>query len=116
MKPILIALALACSGCSLTDLPAPNSVADATVLDEKLGIAVETTYAAAARTAALAIRAGLVDAAGARRISLLNEQARAAVLLTRQAYDAGNAVTYTAAASQALGLINSIIRAAGGQP
>lgn len=115
IKRILIALALfpaltACPG----PLPAPNSIANRTVLDEKVGLAVETAYTGAARALALAIRAGQIRDVAA--VEEIRAKARAAVLATRAAYDAGNASSYDSAARQALALIGQINRLTGGQP
>jgi hypothetical protein len=101
MKRVIFALAavasLALAGCKVGDpVPtSPGAIASHSVLDEKAGIAAETAYYAANRAAALAIRAGVVtDTATIKRIGELDNQAKAAVQLTRDAYDAGNAAGY----------------------
>ena len=88
----------------------PGAIASENVLDERLGFAVETAYTAAAKGAALAIRARVVtNPATIRRIGELDLQAKAAVDMTRAAYDARNARSYRLAYERANGLVKSLI-------
>lgn len=122
-----------CGCAALGGLPAsPGTVADGTTLDERAGLAVETMYAATARAGALAFRTGIVTpsrdaavqrddfcelvAAGAYEASdrggeimAVECRLRAARDATRDAYDAGNATSYAAAATRAVGLAREIL-------
>lgn len=90
-------------------VPPPVAVADRTVLDEKAAIGAETAYTLAARAAALALRAGIVnDPEAIRRIGALDRQAYAALTGLRAAYRAGNAVAYVQAFNEAKTAILSI--------
>lgn len=129
----LACLSLSLSGCAL--LPAlmggvptsPAAVANQTVLDEKVGIAVESMYTATARAGALAFRAGLVEPSSnpavqsddfcpkvlarlfeptdrGSSVMAVECKLRAARDATRRAYDAGNAQGYDVAAREAVAL------------
>jgi hypothetical protein len=140
MKKLLIpllALAAACSplatAAHLGGLPAsPGTVANATPLDEKAGIAIETLYTAVAKAGALAFRTGLVPIstnpavqrsdfcvvvlAGSftptdtgSKITALECKLRQARDLTRSAYDAGNSDSYDTAAREAVRIGKEIL-------
>lgn len=115
MRLILgIAAALALSACSaIGGLPtpptSPGQVANTTVLDEKLAIAVEGAYKAARTVIEAATDAGLIRGATATRAALLDNQAYAAVQRVRAAYRAGNATSYAAAYKEATGLIADLL-------
>lgn len=136
MRSLRFALALAVmtplAGCgaigALTGLPtAPVQVANNTVMDEQVGIAVETLYAAVARAGALAFRTGIVAPSTnpavqqdtfcalvrggefeptdrGSQVAALECRLRAARDLTRSAYRAGNASTYRSAAAEAIAI------------
>ena len=116
LRKILCALsALALSACSLPALmglpAAPVAAANQTVMDEKVGIAIETAYPSAAYAATLAIRSGALSRENILRVAEIDRRAYAAVQATRAAYDAGNASTYREAATIALPLVRELIAA-----
>ncbi len=114
IRMLIAAAALALSACATVPAvpPAPVAVASQTALDEKGAIAAETAYTAAARAAALAIRAGLVsDPAMVQRIGKLDRQAYAAVQATRAAYDAGNASSYVEAFTRSNAAVRALLAA-----
>lgn len=140
IRTLLVAAALTLTACgpmlsmlTTAGIPTtPAAVADKTVLDEKVGIAVETMYAATARAGALAFRSGLIDPsidpavqrddfcpkvlAGLyeptdRGSSVMSAECkmRAARDATRRAYDAGNAQSYDVAGREAVALSREIL-------
>lgn len=135
---ILAAVSLALAGCTsllgaaLSGLPAPSQAANATTLDERAGLAVETMYAATARAGALAFRTGIVqpsrDAAVQRddfcrqvaagsyeatdrggEVMALECKLRAARDATRRAYDAGNSRSYAEASTEAVAVARELL-------
>ena len=72
-----------------------SNAADATVLDEKVGIGAESAYATASTLGRRLAQAGLIDKA---RFKAADEKAYRALMLMRAAYDAGNAENYLTAA------------------
>lgn len=114
IRMLIAAAALALSACASVPAapPAPIDLTARTTLDEKGAIACETAYTAAARAAALAIRAGVVrEPATIQRIGELDRQAYAAVLATRAAYDAGNASSYVTAFTRANAGVRALLAA-----
>lgn len=117
MRQFLLAIAAtvsltACSPGAFGLPSSPAAVAPDNVLDERLGLAVETAYTAAAKSAALAIRTRVVtDPATIRKIGELDMRAKAAVNATRAAYDARNAKSYNEAYTLANGLVKQLIAA-----
>ena len=141
-RKILIALAAmsfglaSCAGISGIST-SPDQVADATTLDEKTAIAVETLYTAAAEAGTLAFRARIVkvttDPTALRddfcavvksgytapdqgaAVRKLECQLRAARDATRSAYDAGNAASYAQASTLAVDLAGKLLAAIKGR-
>lgn len=108
---LIAAAALSLSACQTTGgVPSsPGAIAGQTTADEKGGLVIETVYFAANRAAALAIRTGVVtDVAKIKRIGELDDAAKTWVQRGRDAYDAGNAVSYDSALAQVNGLTASI--------
>lgn len=134
----ILAAALALAGCTpmlaagglLSGSPA--AVADRTTLDERTGLAVETMYTATARAGALAFRTGVVqpsrdaavqrddfcDLVAAREyepsdrggaVMAAECKLRAARDAVRRAYDAGNASSYAAAATEAVAIAREML-------
>lgn len=137
MRKLLLVIPLlllaACAGSTgIGGIPtAPVDIADATTLDEKTAIAVETLYTAAAEAGTLAFRAGIVPVttdptalrddfcsvvkagyvapdrgAGLRKLEC---QLRDARDKTRAAYEAGNGASYRAAADLAIRLAGQLL-------
>jgi hypothetical protein len=79
----------------------PVVVADKTVLDEKVGIAVETAYKAWRVAVELGIDAGFVKGAFATKLAAIDNRAYTATLAVQAAYKAGNSAGYIAAAREA---------------
>ncbi len=93
----------------------PVSFGDRTKVDEQSALAVTLAYTAAARSAALAIRVGLIkDPATIRRIGDLDRRAYAAVVSVEQAYRTANAATIAAAIGSARLSIEALLRASSG--
>lgn len=114
IRMLIAAAALALASCATIPAapPAPVDLTSQTVLDEKGAIACETAYTAAARAAALAIRAGVItDPAKIRRIGEMDRAAYSAVLATRAAYDAGNASSYLSAFTRANAGVRALLAA-----
>lgn len=105
MKALFIPLSLALASCGVSSLPAPNTVADRTTLDERAAIAVEMAYQAAAQ---LALSTG---AAKRENVKAADRRAYAAVKAARDAYSAGNASSYAAAAAGAHTAVASFLTA-----
>lgn len=105
----LAALALAsCAPLTVGTGPAP--IADSTILDEKAALGVELAYKVARTLAETAVDVGLVKPGTplARRVADADNRAYAAVQAARAAYRAGNAASYGAAVSQALGAVEAL--------
>lgn len=114
MRMLIACAALALSSCgTVASLPpAPVDLTAQTTLDEKGAIAAETAYTAAAKAAALAIRAGVIsNPATVQRIGELDRQAYAAVQATRAAYDAGNASSYLSAFTRSNAAVRALLAA-----
>lgn len=103
--PALAALALAGCGTassSLSSIPAaPVDVANKTILDEKVGIAIETAYKAFRLAVELAVDTGKLKGAKAAQVAALDSKAFAATVASQNAYKALNNESYIAAASEA---------------
>jgi len=99
--PALAAMAACSVPTGGINVPPPSSIADATVLDEKLALGAEATYAAARTAMEFQVDRGQITGAAATRASALNRKAYAATLAVRSAYDAGNADGYVEAAATA---------------
>lgn len=118
MKLLLLAAALSLSACAtVPSLPAsPATVADKTLLDEKVGTLATNTYTAAATAAKFSIQLGLIrDPAMIRQIGVLDNRAFAAVEALRGAYLSGNATTYAAAIDRANGAVTAFVAAVKGE-
>lgn len=116
---VLIAacLSFTLGGCAsvLAPVSSPSAVADRTVIDEQVGLAVTLAYTAAARSAALAIRVGAVkDAAAIKRIGALDSRAFLAVQGVRSAYLSGNSSNYADALGSANVAVGQLLDAAKG--
>lgn len=80
------------SSCAALHVPpAPATVADASKLDERLGIGAEVAYTTAAKLGTALARARLIDVV---HFKALDKKAYSALLITREAYKAGNAKSY----------------------
>lgn len=98
----------ACSPAIIQNVPeSPGAIAPANVLDERIGLTVETAYTAASRGAALAIRFGVVkDVETIKKIGALDIRAKRAVDQTRLAYRARNAASY----AQSYEIANALVK------
>lgn len=80
------------SACStLPASPVAATGAARASLDEKLGIGAEVAYTTATKLGTALAKAGLVDRA---KFKALDNKAYSALLVTREAYKAGNAKSY----------------------
>ena len=109
MKRLILALALACGAC--TTIPAPGTVANQTVLDERTALAVELAYKAARLATETATDAGLIRGATAATVARLDRAAYGAVGAVRSAYQAGNAADYLSALTQAQRAVQALVAA-----
>jgi hypothetical protein len=94
---ILAAFALPLAACNAGQLGAPGNAANATVLDEQIGVGAETAYTTAAKLGTALATAGVIDKAA---FKAADAKAYQALLATRAAYRAGNAASYQAAAAE----------------
>lgn len=103
MRALVLAAAFALASCqTLPTVPtAPADVANATVLDEKAGIAVEVAYKAWRTAVELAVDGGVLKGDKAARVAEIDRRAYTATLATQAAYRAGNAAGYATAAREA---------------
>lgn len=101
------ALALvACAVPPVSNLPAaPVVVANSTILDEKVGIAVETAYKAFRVALELGVDAGQIRGERATRLAAIDRRAYAATLATQAAYRSTNSTSYVAASREAIAAI-----------
>jgi len=111
MKRIIIAAALALAGCSFSPPSTPSTVAQATVLDEKIAIGAELAYKAARLAAETGVDAGLIKGAKADRVADADNRALTAVQAVRAAYRAGNAASYSATAKEAQNAVSAMLAA-----
>lgn len=118
MRKLALALLapLALAGCAtIAALPSsPDQAANATLLDERGAIAVETAYQAAGLALESAVDAGALTGADAVRAAELEQRAYDAVRAVRAAYDAGNAASYTAALANAREAVAAALLAVNG--
>lgn len=105
MRALFIPLSLALASCNMGALPAPNTVANQTTLDERAAIAVEMAYQAAAQ---LALSTGV---AKRESVKAADRRAYEAVKAVRNAYSAGNASSYATAAASAHTAVASLLTA-----
>lgn len=106
MKRFLIAVALCLvplAACVPSESPA--TTANATVLDEQVGIGTEAAYTAAATLGTALAQAGVIDRA---KFKTLDRQAYDALLVVRRAYAAGNAADYATAATRVYAAVAQI--------
>lgn len=110
---LAVALALAGTGCTaLSEIPpSPSAVADTTAADEQAALAVELAYKGARMAAELAVDAGVLEGEAAARVAALDRTAYRAVLVTRAAYETGNADSYAAAARDARSAVAAMLAA-----
>ena len=114
MKPLILAtlpLALVAACTTTGGLPAPGTVADRSVLDERLALSAELAYQAAATALLTANRAGIISASARPRLKAADERAYAAVLAVRAAYRAGNSYSYAEAATRAQDAVAAFLTA-----
>ncbi len=110
-RTILFAAAMSLAGCApLADVMGNNgtaisNAADATTLDEKVGIDATNAYTAASLLGAKLATAGIIDKAA---FKAADNKGYAAVQLIHTAYVAGNQRNYLAAASQVWGAVADI--------
>jgi hypothetical protein len=78
-----------CATAARADFP-PTQLPPSVTVDDKLGIAVETAYQAAALAERTAVKAGFVSPDQARQLIALDNQAYTYVCYTRTAYDLAN--------------------------
>jgi hypothetical protein len=96
------------SGASIADAvhaPAPATIADRTVLDEKAVLGAELAYQAFRTAAELAVDAGVLKGPRAAQVADLDNRAYQALGLARVAYRTGNAPTYSSALDNARAVI-----------
>jgi hypothetical protein len=86
-------------------VPPPVTVADRTLLDEKVATTATVSYSAASRLGARLAKAGLIDKA---RFKALDNQGFEAVLALEKAYRAANAASFRAALDQINAAVASI--------
>lgn len=98
MKRIALALCLALPACHFGSVLTNGSTpANATTLDEKLGVGAEATYQTGNKLGAALVTAGLMDKA---KFKDADNKAYTALLAVRAAYKAGNATDYATAVAQ----------------
>lgn len=116
---ILAALALcACAPAqsAIGGVPAaPVELADKTTLDEQTALGVELAYQAAAFAILTATDTGLIRGAAADVAAACDRTAHHAVTALREAYDAGNARSYAAAAVSARKAVAALLAAQSGE-
>lgn len=93
-------------------LPIPSEVADKTAIDEQAATGFNLAYTAAARSAVLARKAGLISAAQWPKVKAMDNRAYAALQGVRAAYRAGNAADIAKAVEEARIAFNAFISAA----
>lgn len=108
----VIAMVASLSACGPLSAPpaSPGTVADATTLDERAAIAVESAYLGAGALVEAATDAGLIKGALAARVDALDARAASWIGLARRAYDAGNAGSYMQALEEAKAAIAELTR------
>ena len=116
MKRILpFALILALPGCSLGALMQPPATyANATVLDDKIALAIELGYQATAQAILLANDLRPFSPELRDRVKAADRKAYEAVLAVRAAYRAGNANSYAMAAAEAQAAVAALLQLIGG--
>lgn len=100
-----LALLSGCAALSTAISSGPGTVADQTVTDERVALGVETLYQGWTSMVTTGVELGLIRGDLAARLQDYDRRIYAAVLLARQAYDAGNAASYAQATAQASALI-----------
>lgn len=99
MRKLLLALAICAALPACATMPlAPADVANATVLDEKVGIAATVGYTAASTLGNRLSRLGVIPRA---QFQALDQRGYDAVIAIRAAYLTGNATSYFEAVEQA---------------
>lgn len=125
-RTILLTAALVLSACTpsgiastgataadVAGVPAPVTVADKTLLDEKALTGIELAYKAARIAVELGVDTGVIKGATATRFAALDNQAFLAVTTARSAYRTGNAPSYRTALSEAQAAIAGILTLTG---
>lgn len=110
----LLATMVACAplaACDFGTIQSPGSVANRTVLDEQIAVSVELAYKAARVAVETGVDAGLIKGATAAKVALADNRAFAAVQFVRTAYRAGNAASYSAAATEAQKAVGALLSA-----
>lgn len=109
MKRLIFAAMMAASltlgACDIGAVQSPGSVANRTVLDEQIGSAVELAYKAARLLVELGVDTGRIKGQNALKADAFIVRAYSATLAVQEAYRAGNAVSYKAAAEHATATI-----------
>lgn len=109
MRALLIAAALALTGCATTGtVNTPVGAVSLATADEKAMIALEGSYHAVLVAVNAAVDSGLLRGEKAQRASVLLSQANGAVRTARAAYDAGNAVQSAARAAEAVSAMSGL--------
>lgn len=108
------AAALALGGCAGgVQIPAsPGTVAQGTLLDERLALGAELAYKAARKVIETGTDAGLIKGADATKAAALDAKAYSLVGKVRAAYAAGNAKSYQDAYDAATAAIGDLLAAA----
>jgi len=112
MRASIILAALALSGCALApggSPPPPSTVTNASTLDEKLALGVESLYKVARTAAEFAVDHKLIKGERATQVAAVDNAAYKAVLACRAAYSASNATSYAQAAAEATGAIAALL-------
>lgn len=105
MRKFAILLALAALPACATLPVTPATIANATTLDEKVGIAATVGYTAASTLGNRLSKLGVINRV---QFQALDNTGYAAALAIRAAYLAGNATNYLAAIEQAKAATTSI--------
>jgi hypothetical protein len=93
-----LGLVLSLSACNFDAPASPSSVANKTILDEKLGRTATLGYTAASKLGAALVKGGIIDKVA---FKAADQKGYDAVLAIKAAYDTGNANSYAAAVANA---------------
>lgn len=103
------AVTAAATAADTVGVAPPSTVADRTILDEKVGISVELAYKAWRVALETALDAKLVPASKAAQLAALDKKAYDATLIVQGAYATGNATSYRAAADEAIATLRQAL-------
>lgn len=104
MRVMIVAASMALASCA-AHIPSPSTVANATVLDEDLGIGAEVAYTTAAKLGTALAKGGVIDR---EQFKAADARAYRALLALRAAYRAGNATNYLSAAAEVYATVAEI--------